>query len=122
MRAGILHPVAGQEYYLDEGCFITELSNGRGDPGLSIARARVEPGVTTRLHCLRGVSERYLILEGEGIVEVGELAPRRVAVGDVVLIPPRVSQRIHNSGGKDLVFLVLCTPRFTPTCYQDLEM
>jgi len=64
------------EYFFAEGCFITELSNTPDDPVLSIVRARVEPGKTTKWHCLRGVTELYVILEGIGSVEVGILGRR----------------------------------------------
>ncbi len=110
-----------QELFIDEGCFILELSNSPDDPQLSIARARVIPGVTTRWHRLREIAERYLILEGSGVVEVGDAAPRAVGPGDVVLIPPDTRQRITNGGTTDLVFLALCTPRFTFDRYDLLE-
>jgi len=48
-----------QEYFTQEKCYITELSNTPDDPEISIARARVEPGVSTRRHRLKGVSERF---------------------------------------------------------------
>ncbi len=60
--------IPGKEFYIDEGCYITELSNSTDDPGLSIARARVEPGVTTNLHKLSATVERYVILQGEALV------------------------------------------------------
>lgn len=109
------------EVATDERCHITELSNSDDDPALSIARARVEPGVTTRWHRLRGTAERYVILSGTGRVETGELAPRDVGPGDVVLIPPLCRQRIANTGAEDLVFLAICTPRFTAAVYEELE-
>ena len=109
------------EYYFHEGCFILELLNTEDDPELSIARARVAPGKTTRFHSLKDVTERYVIQQGEALVSIGETATRELSVGDVVVIPPGVRQRIHNSGQEDLVFLALCTPRFTPQCYSDLE-
>lgn len=36
------------EFYLAENCFIKELLNTPDDPDLSIAKARVAPGQTTR--------------------------------------------------------------------------
>jgi hypothetical protein len=51
-----------REYYFDEGCHILEMSNSPDDPEVSIARARVEPGVTTRLHRLTKTTERYIFL------------------------------------------------------------
>ena len=44
-----------------------------------------------------------------------------VQPGDVVIIPPLCRQRIANTGGSDLVFLAICSPRFRPGCYEDLE-
>lgn len=109
------------EFWTEERCFILEMSNTRADGEVSIARARVEPGVTTALHRLNGVDERYVILEGTGLMEVGGLEPTHVASGDVVRIPAGTSQRITNTGDQDLLFLCVCTPRFFPESYEDLE-
>jgi mannose-6-phosphate isomerase-like protein (cupin superfamily) len=109
------------EFYTDEGCYIIELSNGPEDTEVSIARARMEPGVTTRWHRLKGTSERYYIIEGKGIVEVGKQPPQEVSTGDVVLIPPMCRQRIANIGSEDLIFLAICTPRFSRDVYEDIE-
>jgi mannose-6-phosphate isomerase-like protein (cupin superfamily) len=117
----IQHNSEASEYFFDEGCFINEWWNRPEDEALSIARARVAPGETTHWHCLRNSVERYVILSGEGVVEVGELAPMTVKPGDVVVIPADVRQRIRNSVEVDLVFLALCTPRFEPENYVDLE-
>jgi mannose-6-phosphate isomerase-like protein (cupin superfamily) len=110
-----------REFFTPEGCYILELSNSPADPEASIARARVAPGATTRWHRVRKTVERYLILEGKGRAEVGSLLPREVNPGDVVLIPPDCRQRITNTGERDLVFLCVCTPRFIPEAYEDLE-
>ena len=112
---------ATAEYYTPERCHILELSNIADDPDVSIARARVTPGVTTRWHRLRGIAERYVILEGQGRVEIGELPATDVGPGDVVFIPPGCRQRITQHGTGDLVFLAICSPRFVPAAYEDLE-
>jgi mannose-6-phosphate isomerase-like protein (cupin superfamily) len=109
------------EYYTDELCYINELSNTPNDPDVSIARARVRPGITTRWHRLLGITERYVIIEGQGFVEVGELASQEIKSGDVVLIPPECRQRITNSGTGDLIFLAICSPRFQQSVYEDIE-
>ncbi len=106
------------ETYTEERCYIVELSNNADDPAVSIARARVEPGVTTRWHQLRGIAERYVILSGEGRVEVGDSLVQTVGPGDTVLIPPDCAQRITNPGGGDLIFLAICTPRFEWQAYS----
>ena len=88
---------------------------------MSIARARLEPGKTTRWHRLAGTAERYVIVQGRGRVEVGLLPPDEVTVGDVVLIPPMCRQRITNTGADDLIFLAICTPRFSYDAYEDID-
>lgn len=106
------------EIYTEERCHIVELSNHADDPAVSIARARVEPGMTTRWHRLRGIAERYVILQGSGRVELGDRVAQDVGVGDTVLIPPDCAQRISNTGADDLVFLAICTPRFEWAAYS----
>jgi len=120
MRAEIRRPDPSSEHMTDEGCSILESWNDSSDPDVSIARATVAPGVTTLPHRLRGVDERYVILLGTGVVRIGETLEQSVRVGDIVLIPPGVSQQIRNSGDTDLVFYCICSPRFTPECYESL--
>ena len=112
---------ADDEFYTSEGCFITEVSNSADDPEVSIARARVEPGITTHWHRLHNIVERYVIVHGCGRVEIGDLPPTDVKAGDVVLIPPMCRQRITNSGPEDLVFLAICTPRYRDQAYEEIN-
>jgi mannose-6-phosphate isomerase-like protein (cupin superfamily) len=108
------------ETYIEEGCYIVELHNSAADADCSIARARVAPGMTTRLHSLSGILERYVIIEGQGEVTVGNQPVRSVHVLDVVNIPAGVPQSICNTGHTDLIFLCICTPRFVVENYRDL--
>lgn len=121
MKEAIKSQNISSEFYTAEKCHIVESSNTLDDPDASIARARVEPGVTTRWHRLRAITERYYIMNGRGRVEVGKLPPQDVQAGDVVLIPPMCRQRITNIGAEDLVFLAICTPRFTDDAYEDID-
>jgi mannose-6-phosphate isomerase-like protein (cupin superfamily) len=121
MQPPIPRPHPAAETLTDERCHILELSNSPDDPELSIARARVEPGVTTRWHRVVDTLERYVILDGVGRMEIGDLPPQEVQAGDVVMIPPSVRQRIANTGTGDLVFLAICTPRFRPEAYENVE-
>jgi mannose-6-phosphate isomerase-like protein (cupin superfamily) len=121
MHEEVRHMIPEAEFYTAEGCYINELSNSDADPEVSIARARVRPGITTRWHCLAGIMERYVVLSGTGKVEVGNLPAQTIAPGDVVLIPPACRQRITCLGNKDLVFLAICTPRFRPEAYEDMD-
>ena len=109
------------ERLTEERCFILELSNDPRDPRVSIARARVRPGVTTRRHRIRSTEERYVILSGRGVAEIDGLEARQVGPGDVVRIPAGAPQRIANVGAEDLVFLCVCTPRFEWQNYECLE-
>lgn len=121
MKSTIIHPILEKEFFFHEGCHIVEVSNSPDDPEISIARARVEPGITTRWHRLAATTERYVILEGAGSVEIGGQSATNVGPGDVVIIPPMCRQRITNTGKSDLIFLAICTPRFTNEAYEDLE-
>ncbi len=121
MTKYVIHPDESSEFFVYEGCFVIELLNSAMDPDVSIARARLEPGGATHLHRLHGITERYLILEGEGMVEVNDRPPEKVVVGDVVMIAPMHNQRIVNSGNTDLIFLAICTPRYEEAAYEDTE-
>lgn len=121
MKATIKHQNLNEEFFTDEKCYITELSNTADDADVSIAQARLRPGVTTNWHRLNNTAERYYIVSGQGRVEIGELPPQDVNAGDVVLIPPLCRQRITNVGTEDLIFLAICTPRFINSAYEDIE-
>ena len=121
MEPIIKHIDATKEYYFEEGCYINELSNSSEDPDVSIAQARVLPGETTRWHRLHNTVERYVILQGQGEVEIGQLPPATTGKGDVVLIPAGCRQRIRNTGETELVFLAICSPRFQADAYEDIE-
>lgn len=117
----VYRPRETDEFFTEERCHILETWNRADDTAVSVARARVEPGVRTRLHRLTGITERYLILSGLGRVEVEGLPAQIVAPGDFVYIPAGRGQRITNTAEHDLVFLAICTPRFIPTAYEDID-
>jgi mannose-6-phosphate isomerase-like protein (cupin superfamily) len=108
------------EFWTPENCYVTEWWNTPDDPAVSVARIRVAEGQTTRWHTLRGTAERYVVLSGEGQVETASCAGP-VSCGDVVFIGPGERQRITNTGDGDLIFLALCTPRFQPDVYADVD-
>jgi mannose-6-phosphate isomerase-like protein (cupin superfamily) len=107
-----------KEYLTPEHCYIFE---NWSSPKVSIARARIEPGVTTVPHHLISVDEYYLIAQGEGLVKIGNLPSQTVRVGDVVAVPAGTSQSVTNTGKQDLIFHCICTPKFTEQCYVDEE-
>jgi oxalate decarboxylase/phosphoglucose isomerase-like protein (cupin superfamily) len=119
----IINNDESDEYFFEEGCYILELSNSDKDPNTSIARARLAPNTKTKLHRLNKTIERYIILQGEGEVILGNsqmnLLTQHVKPNDVVIIPENYPQAISNIGKIDLIFLVICTPRFLEKNYSE---
>jgi mannose-6-phosphate isomerase-like protein (cupin superfamily) len=116
MKPKIVKASSITEVYTPERCFVGE-NYGSGDGKVSIAIARVKPGITTVAHHLEGIEEIYIITQGKGVMEIKGMEPAEVAVGDVIVIPDGVSQRIKNVGSNDLVFYCVCTPRFVQERY-----
>ena len=109
------------EFFTDERCHILETWNDARDPDVSVARARVNPGVTTELHVLDGIVERYLVTQGTGEMELDGKPPVAVGPGDLVFIPAGVTQRVTNTGSADLIFYCICTPAWREGVYRGLE-
>ncbi len=110
-----------EEFFTGERCYITELLNDICNPDLSIARCRVEVGVVTQLHLLRGTRETYFIESGCGTMSDGAGDEFDVSEGDSIEIAADHPQQITNTGTSDLIFKVICRPRFLPECYVNLE-
>ena len=119
--SAVCRPDEAAEFFTDERCHILETWNDSRDPGVSVARARVKPGVTTELHVLDGVAERYLITQGTGEMELDGGSSGTVGPGDFVYIPADVPQRVTNTGNDDLVFYCICTPAWREGVYRGLE-
>ena len=117
----VCRPDESAEFFTGERCHILETWNDVRDPGVSVARARVEPGLRTELHVLDGVAERYLVTQGTGQLELDGQAPIAVAPGDFVYIPAGVTQRITSTGADDLIFYCICTPAWREGVYRGLE-
>lgn len=118
MKPKIVKASSLEETSTPENCFIAENFSNKD---ISVAQARVKPGITTFSHHLIGVNEIYLITSGKGQVDVADLKSTKVSKGDLIVIPAGCSQRISNIGKKDLVFYCICTPKFTTECYCNEE-
>ena len=121
MRPEVKKSKTINEFETEERCYIAEIANDSGDELVSISRARVKPDVITAWHKLKGVTERYIIVAGQGRMEINDLDPIDVYEGDVVRIPAETPQRIKNTGECDLIFYAICSPRFQMSCYHGLE-
>jgi mannose-6-phosphate isomerase-like protein (cupin superfamily) len=78
----------------------------------SLAEATLAPGQATERHYHARTEELYVLLEGEGAMEVdGEATP--VAPGDAILIPPGARHQIRATGEAELRFLCCCAPPYS---------
>ena len=118
----LTRPDENSEFYTDEKCHILELLHSNSSKPFSLARARVEPGVTTLWHSLKNTEEHYVIISGQGIMEIDHSQSYAVTKGDIITIPANIPQRITNtSDNNDLVFYAICSPAFNKENYTDLE-
>ena len=122
MSVNLFRADESKEFLTNERCHILELlHNHDTSKPISIARSRVEPGVTTAWHRLNGITEYYYILEGVGLMEIGDEPGFEVQKNDIVQIDKNMAQRIKNIGEEDLVFLCICNPPFTDENYEDFD-
>ena len=101
-----------EEFTAGDGCRLRELLHpDKADLKLhySLAHAKVSPGQTTDQHKLKGASEVYYIIKGEGKMRIGG-ETRDVKEGDAVYIPPDAVQSITNTGRENLEFICLVDP------------
>ncbi len=75
----------------------------------SIAHARVASGQSTLPHTLLRSSEVYYILQGTGLMHIGD-ETEPVTSGHLVYIPPGEVQFIENTGDGELIFLAIVDP------------
>ncbi len=83
--------------------------NDRVELAYSVAFAEVEPGKASLPHALHNSSEVYIIIEGEGMVHIGE-EKQFVKSGDLVLIPAGAKQFIENTSTHNLRFICIVSP------------
>jgi mannose-6-phosphate isomerase-like protein (cupin superfamily) len=110
--------IPGKEFSHPEGCLITELVNHPGEPGFSVARARILPGGRTSPHMLEGTEERYIVLSGTGRLHIGN-QPYEAIPGFSFEVPEGEIQWVQNTGREDLVVLVICRPRYQDKNYRE---
>jgi mannose-6-phosphate isomerase-like protein (cupin superfamily) len=83
-----------------------------GTRNQSLAEAWLEPGQATQRHYHARSEELYVLLDGEGELEVdGERS--RVGPGQAILIPPGARHQITASDDGPLRFLCCCAPPYS---------
>ena len=77
----------------------------------TLAEARLPAGAGTTPHHHVKTEEIYYLLEGQGLIRVGEQT-RQVGPGDAIAIPPGAVHQITNTGAGVLKFLCCCAPGY----------
>jgi len=77
----------------------------------TLAEARLPSGGCTAPHHHIATEEIYFILDGCGLMRIGE-ETAAVGPGDAVAIPPGASHQITNTGSGPLRFLCCCAPGY----------
>ena len=77
----------------------------------TLAEARLPVGGSTTPHRHVRTEEIYYLLDGQGLIRVGE-ETRDVGPGDAVAIPPGALHQITNTGPNVLRFLCCCAPGY----------
>jgi mannose-6-phosphate isomerase-like protein (cupin superfamily) len=96
-----------------DGSTIRELLGAQhGAANQSLAEATLEPGQATQRHYHARNEELYVLLDGEGEMEV-DGATRRVGAGDAILIPPGAWHQITSAADTPLRFLCCCAPPYS---------
>lgn len=77
----------------------------------SLAEATVPLGATTDMHYHPKAEEIYYVLEGTGLMRLGE-EESFVRPGDAIAIPPGTPHNIRNDSEIPLRFLCCCAPAY----------
>lgn len=73
-----------------------------------VKRIIVGPGHRLSLQAHEYRQEHWIIVEGQGVMEVGK-SKRNIEAGTDIFIPKRTKHRIKNTGETDLVFIEVQT-------------
>lgn len=77
----------------------------------SLAEEILLPGQTVTPHRHREIEEVYYIVEGRGVMTVGD-EQREIAAGDAVFIPRGHRHTLANTGTEPIKLLLVCGPAF----------
>ncbi len=77
----------------------------------TLAEARLAPGAGTAPHHHVKTEEIYYLIEGQGLMRVGD-ETCEVGPGDAIAIPPGEVHQITNTGPSVLRFLCCCAPGY----------
>jgi mannose-6-phosphate isomerase-like protein (cupin superfamily) len=104
---------SARPYVTKDGSIIRELMHPdvHGNANQSLAEATLAAGRRSRRHRHLQSEELYYIIEGQGLLCVGD-QKTTVVTGDTVCIPPQVEHDIENTGAGPLRFLCCASPPY----------
>ena len=113
-----LHEI--KPYTTKDGSLISELLHPavHGNKNLSFAQAVIEPGCTTIIHMHKISEEIYHVVQGVGMMTLGE-EKFSICQGDTVCISPNLFHNVENTGLEQLIIYCCCAP---PYSHGDTEM
>jgi mannose-6-phosphate isomerase-like protein (cupin superfamily) len=79
--------------------------------GCSLAEEILPPGHAVTPHHHRQIEEIYYIIEGRGVMTVGD-EQQDVAAGDAVYVPRGQRHTLCNTGAEPIKLLLVCGPAF----------
>ncbi|MFL6216637.1 MAG: cupin domain-containing protein [Blastocatellia bacterium] len=79
--------------------------------GCSLAEEILPPGHAVTPHHHRQIEEIYYIVEGRGVMTVGN-EQQEVAAGDAVYVPRGQRHTLANTGAEPIKLLLVCGPAF----------
>jgi mannose-6-phosphate isomerase-like protein (cupin superfamily) len=108
------------QYTTLDGSLIRELMHPdtHGNRNQSLALAVIEQGGRTELHMHHASEEIYHILQGRGVMTLGD-EQFSVQAGDTICIQPGVLHRIINTWNESLRIFCCCAP---PYSHSDTEI
>ncbi len=77
----------------------------------SLAEEILPPGATVTPHHHQVLEEIYYIVEGSGLMTIGD-EQRQVGAGDAVYIPRNNRHTLINTGSEPMRILLICGPAF----------
>ena len=103
-----------EAYVTKDRSTIRELYHPDSSPvkGVSVAEAEVAGGMETDAHVHRESQEIYYILEGAGIMRLGERV-LKVKKGDAILILPGTMHNIKADQVTGIRLLCVCSPSYS---------
>ena len=70
------------------------------------ARITLKPGDTNNMHIHKDAEQVYFIIQGEGVVQVGE-EREKVSAGDAIFLPGNVPHGFYNTGDKVAIIYLI---------------